>query len=535
MEKRVLFLSPPKMFSYNRFAKSIVSSSTVSSSVPYGVLSIATYIKHYSSNEVISKILDFSVLPSSPREIEEEVQKTVRQFKPDIVGVSTLFSLVYDSIKYFCDMVKEVDASVITVAGGACAMNDYPELLKNTNTLDAICYSEGEKPLLRLVDAEDPYQVLNNDVAWITRKSLADGKTPTPDFIYSLDDIPFLDYDLIDYQKFQPSIDFNAFSDNKNDASDSVYLSIHTTRGCPYNCIFCAVNKLHGKKMRYMSSKYTLDNIKFMVEKYGLTHLTFEDDQFLIDKKRAKEILQGIYALETKVEVCISAVTVSFVDEEIAALMKQIGIDKLNLAVEHGSEYVLREIIEKPFTMKQLDRAVKALKKYDISPSFLIVTGLPGEREEDRDETVRLIKELGIDWTIFHTATPFKGSRLYDICIENGYIKEEDINSTDMKHAVINLPDMKVEYITEKTYLMNLELNFVCNYRMKIGDYKTALIWFNEVARKYPEHAFVHYYISKAYEGLKETNKAEKHFKRFEEVVDSSENWRKYARYFSLI
>lgn len=534
MEKRVLFISPPKMFSYNRFTKSIISSSAVSSSVPYGVLSIASYIKHYSSNEVTSKILDFSVLPSSPREIEEEVQKTILQFKPDIIGISALFSLVYDSIKYFSDMVKEVNPDVITVAGGACAMNDYSELLENTNTLDAICYSEGEKPFLRLVDAEDPFQVLDKDVAWITRNSLAQGKTPTPDFVYNLDDLPFLEYDLIDYKKFQPSVDFNAFSDNGT--SENVYLSIHTTRGCPFNCIFCAVNKLHGKQMRYMSSKYTLDNIKFMAEKYGLTHLTFEDDQFLIDKKRAKEILQGIYELETKVEVCISAVTVSFVDEELVALMKKIGIDKLNLAVEHGSEYVLKQIIEKPFTMKQLRRAVKALKKYDISPSFLIVTGLPGEREEDRVETVRLIKELGIDWTIFHTATPFKGSRLYDICIENGYIEEnDDASSTDMKHAVINLPDMKAEYITEVTYLMNLELNFVYNYRMKIGDYKTALIWFNEVERKYPEHAFVHYYISKAYEGLEETGKAESHLNRFKEIVDNSESWQKYAKHFSLV
>lgn len=136
---------------------------------------------------------------------------------------------------------------------------------------------------------------------------------------------------------------------------------------------------------------------------------------------------------------------------------------------------------------------------------------------------------MEINWTIFHTATPFKGSRLYKICIENNYVTEEDINSTDMKNAIINTPNMSAEYITEKTYLMNLELNFVFNYRMKIGDFETALIWFNEVAKKYPDHAFAHYYISKAYEAMNETVKAEKHFTAFKDIIINNDDWRKYA------
>ncbi len=535
MEKRILFIIPPKMFNSKKYFESTVSSTSVVASVPYGVLSIATYVKEYSKNEVIVEILDFTILPSSPEEMEETLIKTLKYFKADIIGISALFSIAYNSIKYFCDIVKNTDPSIITTAGGACAMNDYTLLLQNTDTLDAICYSEGEKPFLRLVDAEDPFDVMINDISWISKKSLIESKVPIPDYIRNLDDIPFHDYDLIDIKKYEAPVDFNAFSDDTNDFSDNVYLSLHTTRGCPFNCIFCAANAIHGKKMRYMSSEYTLDYIRHMVEKYGLTHLTFEDDQFLIDKKRAKEILQGIYDLKTKIEVCISAVTVSFVDDEIAELLKKVGITKLNLAVEHGSEYVLKQIIEKPFTMKQLETAVCALKKYDISPSFLIVTGLPGEREEDRDETVRLIKELGIDWTIFHTATPFKGSRLYDICIEKGYVNEDDINESDMKNAIINTPEMTSEYITEQTYLMNLELNFVYNYRMKIGDFDAALIWFNEVARKYPEHAFVHFYISKAHDGMNETKKAQEHFNKFEKIINKNEDWDKYAKHFSLI
>lgn len=158
------------MFSYEKFTKSIVSNSDISSSVPYGVLSIASYIQKYSSNEIILKVLDFSVLLCTPDKIEKKFQKTMNEFKPDLVGVSALFSLVQNSIKYFCDMIKSLDSSIVTVAGGASAMNDYHRLLIDVKTLDAICYKEGEKPFLRLVDAEDPFEILNNDGAWITSK-----------------------------------------------------------------------------------------------------------------------------------------------------------------------------------------------------------------------------------------------------------------------------------------------------------------------------------------------------------------------------
>lgn len=74
--------------------------------------------------------------------------------------------------------------------------------------------------------------------------------------------------------------------------------------------------------MRFMSAQYTIDFIIFIIERYGLTHLTIEDDQFLMDKKRAKEILQGIYELKVKIEVCIGSASVAFIDNEIAELMK---------------------------------------------------------------------------------------------------------------------------------------------------------------------------------------------------------------------
>lgn len=506
--------------------------------VPYGVLSIATYIKKYSNNSINVKIFDFNLEKYTFDQIENETIDILKIFNPDIVGISALFGPTYQSIKYYCDIVKNCIPEAITVAGGACATNEYKDLLEETQSLDAICFSEGEIPFLNLVNADSLYDILENDVSFITKKAITNGKAPKPSFINNLDEMPFIDYKLVDinlYKSVNESMNKNAHKHEQKGIEETVYLPIHTTRGCPFNCVFCAVASVHGKGMRYMSNKYVIENIKNMIEEYGLTHLTIEDDQFLINKKRAKHVLKDILGLKKKVHLGTLLVTPSFIDDELVALLKDAGVKEVPLAMEHGSEYVLKKIINKPFSIDDIKKAVTIIKKHDMTVTCSLVIGLPGEREKDREETVRLIKEMGVDWTLFSIAAPFKGSRLYEICIENEYATKEDIRNADFKHAIIKTEEADPEYIDRRTYIMNLELNFVHNYRMRIGDYKIAAIWFENVIQKYPSQAFANYYLSKAYEGMNESKElVDRYMNKFKEIIASNKEWLQFAENFNL-
>ena len=506
--------------------------------VPYGVLSLATYIKKYSKNSINVKIVDFNTEKYTFDQMENETVNILENFKPDVVGISALFGPTYQSIKYYCDIVKKYNPAIITIAGGSCATNEYKELLEEAQALDAICYSEGEIPFLNLVNADSLYDILENDVSFITRKAITKGKEPKPSFINNLDEIPFMDYRLIDinlYKSTNESMNNNAYKHEQKVIEEFVYLPIHTTRGCPFNCVFCAVASVHGKGMRCMSNEYVIENIINMIEEFGLTHLTIEDDQFLINKKRAKNILKDILGLKKKINIGTLLVTPSFIDDEMVALLKDAGVKEVPLAMEHGSEYVLKGIINKPFSIDDIKKAVATIKKHDMTVTCSLVIGLPGEREEDREETVTLIKEMGVDWTLFSIAAPFKGSRLYEICIENEYATKEDIRNADFKHAIIKTEEIDPEYIDRRTYLMNLELNFVHNYRMRIGDYRTAATCFENIIKKYPSQAFANYYLSKAYEGMNGSKELiDKHMNTFKEIIESNKEWQQFAEYFNL-
>lgn len=81
---------------------------------------------------------------------------------------------------------------------------------------------------------------------------------------------------------------------------------------------------------------------------------------------------------------------------------------------------------------------------------------------------------------------------------------------------------------------MNLDVNFVNNHRMKIGDYKTAKLSFKDVVTRYPNHAFAYYYLSKALFALNENEEAQKAISKYREILKANDEWKNYAEYFNI-
>jgi len=501
--------------------------------IPYGILSCIAYIKANTHFDIEFKLLDLNTECCGSLSQEDIIVKALVDFKPDVVGISVLFNNLVNQLLNISSIVKKTTPECIVIAGGTCASNEHTSILNCTENIDGICYSEGEIPLMRLLSAEDMHNQLYEDPSFVTKGSLLKGRAPTVSFINDLDQIPFLDYSYVNVQNYEPYP-----SRTMNFTSDDVAMSIHTTRGCPFNCIFCCAANMHGKKMRYMSAKYMLDFVDFMVDNYGLTILTIEDDNFLVDKKRAKKIMEGLLLLKKQAKLkCVNILTVAvkYIDEEIVALFKALDISNLNIASEHGTEYMLREIIEKPCSLDQIKNMVALLKKYNVYHILSIVVGVPGEREIDRLEAVKFYLELGVDWVSINIAMPLKGSRLYELCIENGYIDPKDLDFANIRNSIINTPDFSASEITEKAYLMNLELNFVNNYRNRIGDYVSAITRLGDIANRHPDHAFAHYYLAEAYKGIGKKIKCTEHLNCFFEIVNRIPKWQEYALRFGII
>lgn len=498
---------------------------------PYGVLCLASYLNKVSGRAHAIKIIDLNHYGVDERLVR--VSQALNDFEPDIFGISVMFDVSYKYVAGLAEAAKAANPNCTVILGGAAVTTAWDVILDEQPAVDALCYSEGELALARLLDAYDPQRELLND-PWVTRASLAAGQKPKTVTLDSLDDAIPIDYRLINADDYGMLEAFSPFRKAKDEETRQFF--IVTSRGCPFKCVFCAEPTLHGGSMRYASLEVIEAHVKYLVDTYNMNVLTIYDDQLLLNVKRAKEFFRILAKYNLRVETP-NGLTAAYIDDEMAALMKAAGMDTVQLAIESGTEHMLRNVIKKPLKLSKVAPVVETLHKHDLFVQGFFVMGIPGEREQDRVETLQFIKDVGLDWGSFSLASPIRGSELYDICIKNKYIPEKmKIGEFELGTYIIRAPGLDPETLPQKSYRMNLDVNFVNNRRMRVGDYQVAARCFEDVIERYREHAFAHYYLARAYEIIGGCDdKVDDNMRLFEDIVARNESWKDHAEYFGLI
>lgn len=492
---------------------------------PYGVLSMVTYALRNSNHDV--KVFDCNV--DYEKSYLDILKDILTEFKPDIVGLSMMFDNSYKHVQDIIKIVSEYNTSTTVVMGGAAAVSSYQAILDEHEGIDGICYYEGEIPLLDLMNSTSRMDLMRSHKSWITRDSLSGNIMPQKTVIENLDDVIDIDYSLVDIDSYRMREAFSPFSGAIKDRKQFFVVS---SRGCPFRCVFCMRSADPDKSMRYASVDGIIEHVRYLVDSYGMNILTFYDDQILLNKKRAKELFRKLAQFKLRIE-CPNGVSVAFIDEEMAELMRKAGMDTVNLAIESGSNYVLNEIIHKPLKLYMVKPVVDSLRKNGFWIHGFFVSGLPGEKDCHRDETVDFIKSVGLDWSGFSLAIPSRGSELYNICIKNGYIPNKmGVDELDANKYIIKTPDYATEWVIDKTYKMNLDVNFVNNHRMSIGEYGTAARAFADVIERNPGHAFAHYFRSLALEKMGEGGS--KDLNEFNTIISNDVSWKNYADHFGI-
>lgn len=487
---------------------------------PYGVLSLASYCKDVAN----IKVMDCNLYGDNfTWRLIQELNKT----DYDIVGFSQMFDNSYQHLAKLSSVVKSKNPDTIVIVGGASASYSYKEVLNDCH-VDAVCYGEGEYALRGLITCGT---MVFDYTPWLTRKTI--DREPEGELIKNLDTVIDIDYSFVNPSDYEMREAFSPFSRNQG---KSKQFFICTSRGCFGKCRFCNNGLLHGKKIRYASVDRIINHVRYLVNNYGTEVLTIYDDQLLVNKKRAKDLFRQLAQFNLRIE-CPNGLSVAFIDDELAGLMRAAGMDTIYLAIESGSERVLRDIIHKPLKLHQIKPVVDILKSHGFYTHGFFVIGMPGETDEDRDETVMFIKEIGLDWAGFNAATPVVGSELYKQCVENGWINDVKLGEMVDKQYIINAPELGLgpDKITKKIYEMNLDCNFVNNQRVKESDFRTAISAFQNILVRYPEHAFAHYYLGECFDIIQEFGLSDKHYEKAFDIFQSDGSWRDWAVHFGLV
>ena len=496
--------------------------------IPYGVLSIATYIKYNCKNTKVY-ILDLCIKNNEkylqyPYLIKDFLQKK----EIDIVGISCMFSGSLTYLGDYAKIIKEANSSIFTFVGGITASNQYEMILNRFPEINAVSFGEGELPIAEFLNSDSPEQFLHNHVSWITKEDISI-KHPQSTYITNLDDIPFLDYDMIGPENYEGRMWAE---------TPVVSFPMHATRGCPFNCIFCCAGNNHGKKIRKYTPERFIEDATKIVTIYNGRKISIDDDQFLLNQNYAKQILRGLSKLSEEYGVEFefpSGLSVRFIDDEVAELMSKCKVKEIPLAIESGSPRMLKYVIDKPLAIEEIAPAVERLHRNGVLAKAFWVIGIPGETPEDRKMSLELMKKAGFDWNNIAIAMPIPGSRLYKICIDNNYIDKIDTIELLPDDAAITAPYIDPPKISEEVYLMNLDANFVNNNALRTQNWDLAEEQFHHITSRYPFHAIAHYCYAKA---LKMNNRDQalvnKHYDIFKKIISEDLKWRSYAEYFAL-
>ena len=504
--------------------------------LPLGPLSMSAYIKKFVDVEV--KVIDFNVELSHAEAFPYENFYdycydflSSYEFKPDIIGVSSLFSPSFDNFIDCGKAAKAIWPNSMVLGGGNIPTNDYQHIYQELKCdfFDALCYGEGEIPFKDLLLSKDRTKYLNQSTSWITSRNMKEKKLfePKHDFINDLDEIPFFDYDLCDIVRH--SIDPGTSS--LHSIEDTFGYHIMTSRGCPFLCTFCASHKTHGRTMRYHSVDRVREDLTLLKESYGAKTVVFQDDHYMADKDRVYKILEILTELNLD-SIYQNGLTLYSLDKPMLEAFYAAGVRHLVLPVESGSAKVLKHQMKKPLKLGISERVAKDCRDMGIYTNSNILIGMPGETKEDIMETRKNLKNIKSNWFNIACASPLVGSEMYDIAKENGFI-EVETRGADYHFAVIETDDFTPEYIQKMQYIMNLELNFINNNDMQEGDYETALIGLKNVVRVRPDHAFAHYFSSLCYKNLDDDENYQIHKEEFE-ICSKSPFWQEHINYFDI-
>ncbi|MBA3047747.1 B12-binding domain-containing radical SAM protein [Patescibacteria group bacterium] len=538
MPVKILFIIPP-YFNIEDFLNPKNNQTLPVFTIPYGILSMEAYIKANATKEVAVELLDLNTEAYkiaknnlNATNIQKDLMSIVLeklQSPTDIVGISALFNNSYEYLKELTYTIKKAPMPPLCIVGGGLASNLYQRVLNDFPLIDGVCFAEGEIPLIDLINSDNFPHLLNEHPSWITKETLKDGKIPRASYVENLDNIPMSDYSLVDLNNYNGrSLDKQYC--NQNNKRE---ISIHTSRGCPFNCVFCANSSVHGKMIRYMSEKRVISEVDNMINNFGMNVLLIEDDHFLSNKKRAARILAELNRRNIRIEFP-NGIAVHAIDEEIGKLLKEAGVTTVQLAVESCSDYVLEKIINKPHRVFQIRKTTKILKENGIFVHAFIVLGLPNEMDEHRKESLEIIKEIGFDWVYFFIAAPIAGSRLYKVCVENNYLVEKDFKNHIVSKGSIKAPGVDPDEIEKIAYKMNLDVNFVNNSNVLLGLYDRALPYFIHISNKYPKHALAHYVLMNIYKQKKEDDLSKEHHDIYLSILKKSKGWKTYASEFNL-
>ena len=448
--------------------------------LPLGLLAIGSVLKR-AGHQV--KILDLRI-SNSP---DEELESVMKLFDPQVVGIGVMTI----ECKYgFIDAakVKEINSEVTIIFGGPHCSHE-PQFILNDPNVDLMVSGEGDLTIVELIDALEQDRDIENVPGIAYKKNGSYIRTADRPVIRDLDKFD-QEYDLINlerYFNFQSSMDFFPVFRNKR------FLPLVTSRGCPFKCTYC--HDIFDKSIQYRSPKAVVDEIEYLINKYGVREFHIVDDVFNVNMKRAKIVLDAIIQRNLNIHISFpNGLRADFFDDELIDKMQRAGVYRMALGIESGSQRI-QDMIQKDLDINIIYDVVEKLTQARMSVHGFFMLGFPSETRKEMKETIDFACDLGLTTANFSLVIPNPGTDLRQTFIESRESNFEDFSEYTFDAASCNASEVGGEDLVKlkreankKFYLSLQRFRYVLRavepkwIMRSMVNTPLALLWRNAIA-----------------------------------------------------
>ena len=413
--------------------------------LPYPLLHLGSYLKN--------KGVEVYLIDGQVCDAKEELLKIID--KVDIIGFSVMTMQVKLALE-LSDFIKKEYPDKKIIWGGI-----HPSLLPEQtiidDSIDYVCQREGEECLYEICN-EYPLNTIKNLVYKEEGNIIVN---EVRDFIdINKEDKPI--WDMINLENY-----IKEHTSGPKKGRRSIDLAVG--RGCCFNCSFC-VNKVLGQKWRALCAKEIINRIKFLKEKYNISHFTIGDDCFDVNIERVEEFCK--YIIDEKIDMTWDTSIRAgnkWTDERMKLLYNS-GCIGLSVGAESGSDRVLKEIYHKGITIKDILFIAKQCNKYNIQLGTTWICGVPGESEEEIKQTTNLIKkvvEICPNCTISgpQIFRPYPKCDLYFEAVKLGYKEPKSLREWIDKSNEQFISEKELPWLKNPKKLKAMEFYYINAFR----------------------------------------------------------------------
>ncbi len=387
-----------------------------------GLMSVAAYLRERYGYEI--KIEDIRVNANG----HSDVESVIRLFAPDIVGISAL-TFESDAILWLADSVKRVNASIPVLLGGPHA-TAYPEKAIQIPGIDYVVVGEGEAAAGQLIERVLNHYDISDLKGIVYKRDSQIVSTGRGDFIEDLNALPMPAYDLIPIEAY-------ARFDRMSRTGSGNYMSIFSSRGCPYQCTYC--HNIFGKAFRYRSSANLFKEIKHLHDTYNIREFEFMDDIFNLNRERLIDFCDRIIQSGMKVTFAFpNGLRGDILDEQQLSKLKQAGTIFIAFAIETGSPR-LQKLIKKNIQLDKIKKNIEIARSLKIHSHGFFMMGFPGETLEEMKMTVDFMVSSKLHSAALFVVMPFEGTELGAIAKQMGKAPVSDFSMNYHGKEFVNL------------------------------------------------------------------------------------------------